>query len=68
MRKKTRAKRPMASPTDYREFAAESVRRCIAVPNKNKRTKALHLMMAKAWAGLADQAEEWRIHHPPRVA
>jgi DNA-binding transcriptional regulator/RsmH inhibitor MraZ len=68
MRKKATAKGRMASPAEYRQFAAESVERCIAAPNKNKRSKAVHLMMAQAWAKLADQAEEWRMHHPPSVA
>jgi DNA-binding transcriptional regulator/RsmH inhibitor MraZ len=68
MRKKATVKGRIASPADYRQFAAESVRRCIAAPNKNKRGKAVHLMMAQAWAKLADQAEEWRMHHPPSAA
>jgi len=68
MRKKATVKGSMASPAEYRELAAKCVQRCIAIPNKNKRSKALHLMMAQAWAKLADQAEEWRMHHPPSAA
>jgi len=62
--KKATAKGRIASPTEYRQFAAESVQRCVAAPNRNKRSKAVHLLMAQAWAKLADQAEEWRTHHP----
>jgi DNA-binding transcriptional regulator/RsmH inhibitor MraZ len=62
--RKAAVKGRIASPAEYRQFAVESVRRCIAAPNKNKRGKAVHLMMAQAWAKLADQAEEWRMHHP----
>ena len=66
--KKATVKGRMASPAEYRQFAAESVQRCIGAPNRNKRRKAAHLlvnlMMAQAWAKLADQAEEWRMHHP----
>jgi hypothetical protein len=62
--KKATVKGRVASPAEYRQFAVESVQRCIAAPNKNKRRKAVHLMMAQAWAKLADQAEEWRMHHP----
>jgi DNA-binding transcriptional regulator/RsmH inhibitor MraZ len=68
VRKKVTVKGRIASPADYRQFAAESVRRCFAAPNRNKRGKVVHLMMAQAWAKLADQAEEWRMHHPPSAA
>lgn len=62
MRRKTRANpgRRTASPDDYRRFAEESVRRCLALPASRKRSKAVALIMAKAWAKLADQAEDWR--------
>jgi hypothetical protein len=66
MRRKMRTKagpRPN-SPEDYRRFAEESVRRCLAMPARRKRGRAVALIMAKAWAQLADQAEEWRKEHP----
>jgi DNA-binding transcriptional regulator/RsmH inhibitor MraZ len=62
--KKATMKGRITSPAEYRQFAVESVQRCIAAPNRNRRRKAVHLMMAQAWAKLADQAEEWRMHHP----
>jgi hypothetical protein len=65
MRKKTRARirSQSASPDDYRRFAEESVQRCLALPAARKRRRAVQLIMAKAWAKLADQAEEWRNDH-----
>ena len=64
---KHRARRAV-SPEDYRQFAAESVRRCLAMPIRRKRGRAVQLMLARAWAKLADQAEEVRRHHPPAAA
>jgi hypothetical protein len=65
MRRKARAgiRSRTASPDDYRRFAEESVRRCLALPATHKRSRAVQLIMAKAWAKLADQAEEWRNEH-----
>ena len=65
MRRKTKAKTGLrsASPDDYRRFAEESVRRCLALPERRNRSRAVQLIMAKAWAKLADQAEEWRNEH-----
>jgi len=65
MRRKMRANpgRRIASPDDYRRFAEESVRRCLALPATHKRSRAVALIMAKAWATLADQAEAWRDEH-----
>jgi hypothetical protein len=65
MRRKARAgTRPRASsPDDYRRFAEESVRRCLALPATHKRSRAVQLIMARAWAKLADQTEEWRNEH-----
>ena len=66
MRKKMKTRsgpRPI-SPDEYRHFAEESVRRCLALPANRKRSRAVALIMAKAWAQLADQAEEWRKDHP----
>lgn len=65
MRRKTRARvRPQsASPADYRRFAEESVERCLALPATHKRSRAVQLIMAKAWAKLADQAEALRNDH-----
>ena len=65
MRRKIKSKaRPRpASPDDYRRFAEENVRRCLAMPATRKRSRAVALIMAKAWAQLADQAEAWRKDH-----
>jgi hypothetical protein len=65
MRRKIRTNpRPgRASPDDYRRFAEENVQRCLAMPARRKRSRAVALIMAKAWATLADQAEAWRKDH-----
>ena len=65
MRRKLKAKpgRPN-SPEDYRRFAEDSMRRCLAMPARRKRSRAVQLIMAKAWSQLADQAEAWRKEHP----
>jgi predicted ATPase len=64
MRRKTRARtRRIASPDDYRRLAEESVARCFALPATHKRSRAVQLIMAKAWSKLADQTEEWRRDH-----
>ena len=65
MRRKTKAKtRPrIVSPDDYRRFAEESVQRCFSLPASHKRSRAVQLIMARAWAKLADQTEEWRKEH-----
>jgi hypothetical protein len=65
MRRKTKAKTGprIASPDDYRRFAEDSVRRCFSLPATHKRGRAVQLIMAKAWAKLADQAEAWRDDH-----
>jgi hypothetical protein len=63
-----RVRQRTASPDDYRQFAEESVRRCLAMPINHKRSRAVQLIMAKAWDKLADQAEEWRTQHPPSAA
>jgi hypothetical protein len=65
---KAKARRRAASPDDYRQFAEESVRRCLEMPINRKRSRAVQLIMAKAWDKLADQAEEWRTQHPPPAA
>ena len=59
--------RRAGSPDDYRRFAEESVRRCLAMPTRRKQSRAVQLMLARAWAKLADQAEELR-QHPPSAA
>jgi hypothetical protein len=64
---KHRARRA-GSPDDYRRFAEESVRRCLAMPTRRKHSRAVQLMLAKAWAKLAEQAEELRSQHPPPAA
>jgi predicted ATPase len=64
MRRKAKARTMrIASPDDYRRFAEESVQRCFSLPATRKRSRAVQLIMAKAWAKLADQAEEWRNDH-----
>jgi hypothetical protein len=65
MRRKTRLNRDRrtASPDDYRRFAEESFERCLALPATHKRGRAVQLILAKAWAKLADQAEAWRNEH-----
>jgi hypothetical protein len=64
MRRKAKARtRRIASPDDYRRFAEESVQRCFSLPATRKRSRAVQLIMAKAWAKLADQTEEWRNDH-----
>jgi len=71
MRRKTKTKaqqRRVHSPDDYRRFADESVRRCLAMPIRRKHSRAVQLMLARAWARLADQAEEWRREHPHSAA
>jgi hypothetical protein len=66
MRRKIKSNggRRAASPDDYRRFAEENVRRCLAMPTRRKQSRAVALIMAKAWAQLADQAEDWRKDHP----
>jgi hypothetical protein len=65
MRRKIRARTGprIASPDEYRRFAEESVERCLALPARRTRSRAVQLIMAKAWAKLADQAEAWRNDH-----
>jgi hypothetical protein len=60
--------RRAASPEDYRQFAAESVRRCLAMPIRRKQSRAVQLILARAWAKLADQAEELRRQHSRSAA
>ena len=68
MRSKLGANRSPVSPDDYRQFAVDSVRRCLAMPNHLRRNRIVHLMLAKAWHKLADQAEELRRQPPPSAA
>jgi hypothetical protein len=60
--------RRAGSPDDYRRFAEESVRRCLAMPPRRKHSRAVQLMLARAWAKLADQAEELRRQHSRSAA
>ena len=64
---KHRARR-VVSPDDYRRFAEESVRRCLAMPTRRKQSRAVQLMLARAWSKLADQAEELKKHQPSAAA
>jgi hypothetical protein len=59
--------RRAGSPDDYRRFAEESVKRCLAMPTRRKHSRAVQLMLARAWAKLADQTEELR-RQPPSAA
>jgi len=70
MRNKSKAKvRPQPiSPDDYRQFARESVRRCLARPANHTRIRAVQIIMARAWDKLADQAEERHRQHQPSAA
>jgi hypothetical protein len=63
-----KARHRTASPSDYRRFAEESMRRCLAMPANRKRSRAVQLILARAWDKLADQAEDWRSAHPPSAA
>ena len=60
---KTRIRPRAVSPDDYRRFAEDSMQRCLALPATHKRSRAVQLIMARAWAKLADQTEEWRNGH-----
>jgi len=68
MRSKIEANQSPAGQDDYRQFAVDSVRRCLAMPNHLRRSRIIHLMLAKAWHKLADQADELRRQHPPSAA
>jgi hypothetical protein len=46
----------LSDPAQYRQSAAECLRAMHAT--SNERSKAVLLMMAEAWAKLAEQAEE----------
>ena len=63
-----KARRRTASPDDYRRFAEESVRRCLTMPTRRKNGRAVQLILARAWAKLADQAEEARRQDAPSAA
>jgi len=65
---KNEARRHPASPDDYRQFAQESVQRCLAMPANHTRSRAVQIILARAWDKLADQAEDWRREHQPRAA
>jgi hypothetical protein len=60
---KTKSGPRIASPDDYRRFAEESVQRCFSLPAGRKRSREVALIMARAWAKLADQTEAWRNDH-----
>jgi len=68
MRGKAKVSQRPALPDDYRQFAVDSMRRCLALPINHKRRRAVQLILAKAWDRLADQAEERRSRHPPSAA
>jgi len=70
MRSKSKIKTRLqpASPDDYRRFARESVRRCLETPANHTRSRAVQIILARAWDKLADQAEEWHRRHRPSAA
>jgi hypothetical protein len=53
------------SPDDYRRFAEESVRQCLEMPANRTRSRAVQIILARAWDKLADQADELRRQHQP---
>jgi hypothetical protein len=67
MLRKTNAKsrHQPASPDDYRRFAQESVLRCLKMPANRTRSRAVQIILARAWDKLADQAEEVRKRDRP---
>jgi hypothetical protein len=64
---KTEARHP-ASPEDYRRFAEESLQRCLEMPTSHTRSRAVQIILARAWDKLVDQAEEWHRQHRPSAA
>jgi hypothetical protein len=53
----------LSDPAQYRQSAAECLRAMHAT--SNARSKAVLLLMAEAWAKLADQAEQLVERSPP---
>jgi hypothetical protein len=53
----------LSDPAQYRQSAAECLRAMHAT--SNERSKAVLLLMAEAWAKLADQAEQLVERSPP---
>ena len=68
MRSKPKTEQSRVNPDDYRQFAADSMRRYLAMPTHLRRTRMVQLMLAKGWHQLADQAEELRKQHRPSAA
>ena len=68
MRTKSKTKQLPATPDEYRQYAVDSVRRFLAMPNHARRSKVVQLMLAKAWHKLADQAEKLRKQESPSAA
>ena len=70
MRRKMKApsQRRAASPEDYRQFAEESVRRCLAMPASHTHSRAVQIILARAWDKLAEQTEERRKQHQASAA
>jgi len=70
MRRKSKAEAPHypISTDDYRRFAQESVERCLAMPANHTRSRAVQIILAKAWDKLADQAEELHRHQSSAAA
>jgi hypothetical protein len=62
MRSKSKSEAPRypTSPDEYRRFAQESAERCLALPANRTRSRAVQIILARAWDKLADQAEELR--------
>jgi len=60
MKTKRKSRARAASPEDYRQFAKESLRQCLALPVSRKRSRSVQIILARAWDKLADQTEEYR--------
>jgi len=56
---KSKSERRAALPEEYRQFAKESIRQCLALPSRRKHSRSVQLMLARAWDKLADQTEEY---------
>jgi len=68
MRRNTETTHQPISTEDYRRFAQESVERCLAMPANHTRSRAVQIILAKAWDKLADQAEELHRHQSSAAA
>ena len=65
---KTKVRLQPVSPEDYRRFAEDSARQCLAMPANHTRIRAVQIILARAWDKLADQAEERHRKHQASAA